>query len=174
MTRLIFFSHLMQIVTLCFKIKWFNLSSKVVYWMNCWPPGGKKRLLASSSFYCNRKAGVHKYFYLNSQHVYGSRHIVQNTFVSCGNEGCRRHWLKKKGSPKSSLMHGDKNVINNPLVNRKKKFYFLPPHIKIGAKKPICWGLLCLFPIHVFINFQIWVTRRKGGEYLIWTKKADN
>src|SRR6185436_10416008 len=44
------------------------------------------------------------------------------------------HWVKKSWPPRNSLTPGDKNIINDPLVDRKK--IVLPPlHIKLGLMK---------------------------------------
>src|SRR6201990_1292768 len=44
------------------------------------------------------------------------------------------HWVKKEWPQRQSLASGDKNVINDPLVDRKN-FVFPPLHLKLGLMK---------------------------------------
>ena len=51
-----------------------------------------------------------------------------------------RHWVKKDWPAREDLAVGDKNVMNEPLVNRDRAI--LPPlHIKLGLMKPFVKAL---------------------------------
>ena len=44
------------------------------------------------------------------------------------------HWVRKEWPPKNTIKPGEKNIVNNPLVDRKN--IILPPlHIKLGLMK---------------------------------------
>lgn len=61
------------------------------------------------------------------------------------------HWVRKEWPSRNSLIPGDKNIINEPLVDRKN--IILPPlHIKLGLMKQFvkaldhtgdCFGYIC-------------------------------
>ena len=44
------------------------------------------------------------------------------------------HWVRKEWPPRNTIKPGEKNIVNNPLVDRKN--IILPPlHIKLGLMK---------------------------------------
>ena len=64
----------------------------------------------------------------------------------------KEHWVKKEWPPSNTIQYtGEKNIVNNPLVNRKN--IILPPlHIKLGLMKQFvkaldrsgdCFGYIC-------------------------------
>ena len=61
------------------------------------------------------------------------------------------HWMRKEWPPRTSVVHGDKNIIHEPLVDRKN-ITFPPLHIKLGLMKQFvkaldhsgnCFGYIC-------------------------------
>ena len=61
------------------------------------------------------------------------------------------HWVRKEWSPRNTMKPREKNIVNNPLVDRKN--IILPPlHIKLGLMKQFvkaldragdCFGCIC-------------------------------
>ena len=61
------------------------------------------------------------------------------------------HWVRKEWAPRNAIKPGEKNIVNNPLVDRKN--IILPPlHIKLGLMKQFvkaldrsgdCFGYIC-------------------------------
>ena len=61
------------------------------------------------------------------------------------------HWVRKEWPPRNTIKPGEKNIVNNPLVDRKN--IILPPlHIKLGLMKQFvkaldrsidCFGYIC-------------------------------
>ena len=50
------------------------------------------------------------------------------------------HWVRKEWPPRNTIKPGEKNIVNNPLVDRKN--IILPPlHIKLGLMKQFVKGL---------------------------------
>ena len=65
------------------------------------------------------------------------------------------HWVRKEWPPRNTIKPGEKNIVNDPLVDRKK--IIMPPlHIKLGLMKQFvkaidrsgdCFGYICsIFP----------------------------
>ena len=69
----------------------------------------------------------------------------------CDNRANEEHWAKKEWSPRNTTKPGEKNIVNDPLVDRKN--IILPPlHIKLGLMKQFvkalnrsgdCFGYTC-------------------------------
>ena len=52
----------------------------------------------------------------------------------CDSRANEEHWVRKEWPPRSTIKPGEKNIVNNPLVDRKN--IILPPlHIKLGLMK---------------------------------------
>ena len=61
------------------------------------------------------------------------------------------HWVRKEWPPRNTIKPGEKNIVNNPVVDRKN--IILPPlHIKLGLMKQFvkaldrsgdCFGYIC-------------------------------
>ena len=53
------------------------------------------------------------------------------------------HWVRKEWPPRNTIKPGEKNIVNNPLVDRKN--IILPPlHIKLGLVKQFAKHLIVL------------------------------
>ena len=52
----------------------------------------------------------------------------------CDSKANEEHWVRKEWPPRNTIKPGEKNIVNNPLVDRKN--IILPPlHIKLGLMK---------------------------------------
>ena len=67
-------------------------------------------------------------------------HTKYPCFLCCwDNRANEEHWVRKEWPPRNTMKPGEKNIVNDPLVDRKS---ILPPlHIKLGLMKQLVKAL---------------------------------